>query len=1078
MNRALKLIVVVIITQLWLAFAQPCDLFAQNLPITGTVTSAEDGSPLPGVYVKIRGTNMGTATDMDGKFQLSVPADATLIFSFIGYEEQEIAVGGQSVINVVMETTVTEVSEVVVTALGISKEKKALGYAVSEVNSDQIEQKPETDVVRLLSGKAAGVRVTSTSGVSGTGTNITIRGYSSVTGSNQPLFIVDGVRYGSATNTGTSSVQGFMEGNQATSSRFLDIDPSTIKNISILKGLSATTIYGNEGRNGVIIITTNSTSIKSNKKFEVTVNGSYFINKVNLPEFQQNWGCGFQNYAGFFYSNWGPRITDPPALVAHPYSNFTNPELLAAFPEYQDATYEYKYYNSVHDFFRKGSISNLSANFTGATEKTSYNASVSYTDDTGFLPGNALTKFTAGIGGNAKLSNKISYSGTMYFYKTDMETPPISYGNGSGIGNGTGISVFADVLYTPASVDLMGLPFESPVTHESVYYRGGNDIQNPRWTTKYARSIDNVKRVFASGNLSYEIIDNMELTYKYGIDYYTENQEYILNKGSVQNDNYINGLYRTRKINNLIWDQSVLFKWNGKITDDLKYDLLLGGSALREMTGEDGMESTKQAVFGFVNHSNFQEHSSVNSFTDFDLQNRSEANTLGLFGQGTIDFKDYLYLNLSARNDWFSSLEKDNRSQFYPSVSLSFIPTQSFKQIYSQNGLNYLKFRVGYGTSAGFPPLYVTQNVLISNVREFVTVSESGTPTKIPANSNSTVLGNKNLKPELHREIEGGIDARLFNNRVNLELTFYSKKTKDLITNSDLDPSTGWQSTYVNIGKIRNKGIEMELAVTPVKTSKLDWTITGILTKNSSEVLELAAGQDQILISGFNNLGNFAKPGEPFGVMMGSKILRDDNGNAIISGTGDFQETDDIAVIGNPHPDYELSIINEIKYKGFTFSMLWEYRKGGDIYSETCRTLLGRGITKDTDFDRYQTFVLPGVKEDGTPNDIQLTASNFYFNDVGLQAPAETGVWDGTTIRLREISLSYRIPGRILEKTPFGSCNISISGQNLWYKAVNFPRHCNFDPDMLSLGVGNGLGFDFLTGPSSSKYGASIQFTF
>lgn len=624
----------------------------------------------------------------------------------------------------------------------------------------------------------------------------------------------------------------------------------------------------------------------------------------------------------------------------------------------------------------------------------------------------------------------------------------------------------------------MGLPFESPVTHESVYYRGGNDIQNPRWTAKYCKSVDNVNRVFASGSLRYMIMKDLDLSYKYGIDNYSEVQEYIVNKGSVQNANYLNGLYRTRNINQLLWDQSVLLTWKSDITDVIKIDALLGGSSLREVTKETGLESTEQAVFGFISHSNFVEHSSINSFNGFDLQNKSEANTLGLFGQSTVTYKDYLFLNLAARNDWYSSLEKSNRSQFYPSFSLSLIPTQLFKQIQSTKGLNYLKIRLGYGTSAGFPPLYVTQNVLSSNVRAFVSIDESGTPTTTPSNSISSILGNMNLKPELHREIEGGIETRLINNRIRIEFTAYVKNTKDLITNSDLDPACGWTSTFVNIGKIQNKGIEAELDLTPVKTSKLDWTVSGIFAKNSSVVKELAAGQEKILISGWTNLGNFAVPGEPYGVMMGNKILRDDNGNAIISGTGDYQETAEIQIIGNPNPDFELSLSNEINYKGFAFSMLWEYRQGGDIYSETCRTLLGRGITKDTDFDRYQTFVLPGVKEDGSPNDIQLTAANFYFNDVGLQAPPETGVWDGTTIRLREISLTYDMPSKILNKTPFGSCSITVSGHNLWYKAVNFPKYCNFDPDMLSLGVGNGLGFDFITGPSSTRYGASIQITF
>lgn len=392
----------------------------QDIQVSGTIISSDDGGPVIGAYVKIKGTNMGTASDANGNFQIAVPKDAVLVFSSIGYKDQEISVNGQTIVNVSLVLDITQLNEVVVTALGISKEKKALGYAVSEVNSSQIDRKPETDVGRLLTGKASGVRVTSTTGVSGTGTNITIRGYSSVTGSNQPLFIVDGVRFGSATNSGSANTQGFIEGNQATSSRFLDVDPSTIKSVSILKGLSATTIYGNEGRNGVIIITTTGTGLKSNKKFEVKVNASYYVNQVNLPVFQKNWGCGWENYAGPFFSNWGERFTDPPAVYAHPYSGFSQPSLLAAFPEYQDATYEYKYYNSVNEFFRKGSISNVSVNFNGNSEKSSYNANVSYVSDIGFLPGNELKKFTAGIGGNAILTNKLSYSGTMNYYKTDM----------------------------------------------------------------------------------------------------------------------------------------------------------------------------------------------------------------------------------------------------------------------------------------------------------------------------------------------------------------------------------------------------------------------------------------------------------------------------------------------------------------------------------------------------------------------------------------------------------------------------------------------------------------------------------
>jgi TonB-linked SusC/RagA family outer membrane protein len=1051
-------------------------LMGQSRQITGKVVGADDGEPLPGVSVAVKGTSVGTITGMDGSYQIDVPQSArVLVFSFVGLLTQEKEIGSNTVIDVIMEQDLMELDEVVVTALGISREKKALGYSVSQLNAEDIEQRPESDIGRVLSGKAAGVRVTSTSGVSGTGTNITIRGYSSIKGNNQPLFIVDGVRFSGSTNSGTDNEQGFLEGNQATSSRFLDIDPNNVESISVLKGLSATTIYGAEGRNGVIIITTkNGAENLTAAKEHVTVNQSVFFNQVNLPEYQNSYGNGFQQQNGFFFSNWGGAFTDPPTLVAHPYSLFGQPELIEAFPEYQGAMYELKPYDNVTEFFRRGIASNTSVNLTGGNERSTFSANVSYLNDQGFLPENELDKFNVGIGGRTRISDRLSLNGTMNFVKTDMQTPPISYGDGSGIGGGSGISVFADVLYTPRSVDLMGLPYESPIDHRSVYYRAGNDIQNPRWTTRYAKSTDNVNRVYGSGNLSYDLLDNLNLTYRYGIDHYAEQQEYQLNKGSVQNASYLNGLYRTRNIMNTIWDQSVLVTLQQQLGSKVMLDLLLGGSSVREVYSTDGMESTNQLVFGLMNHNNFSDHSTTNSFNQYDLQSHAQSNTLGLFGQLTASYSNFLYLNLSARNDWFSSLQKENRSQFYPSVSLSFIPSQLSDVLRENAGFDLLKLRVGYGTSAGFPPLYVTESVLATNARGYV--SRDGTV--IPTNGISYFLGNPDLKPELHAEMELGIEFAMFENRFGADFTVYSKKTQNLITEATLDPATGYSRTYVNIGQMTNRGIELELHVVPVRTSRFKWTLTGIFTKYESVVDELGMGLDKVLINGFTDLGNYAIAGEPYGVMLGYSIARDDAGNFLIDGNGNFLQSDEAVIIGNPHPDFETSFINRMTFGGFSFNMQWDYRQGGDIYSETVNTLLGRGMTKDTDFDRLQTFVMPGVRDDGSPNEIQITATDAYFDNFGSQAPSEVNVIDGTTVRLREISLSYSLPKHWLDKTPFGRIEIAVMGQNLWFKAINFPKYMNFDTDVLSLGVGNGLGFDFITGPSSTRYGASIKVTF
>jgi TonB-linked SusC/RagA family outer membrane protein len=1049
-------------------------LLGQDREITGTVVSADNGEPLPGVSVSVVGTSVGTITNAEGKYAMNVPTGGeVLIFRFVGLLTQQLEIGANTVIDVVMEQDLMELDEVVVTALGISREKKALGYSVSQLNSGDIEQKPESDIGRILSGKAAGVRVTSTSGVSGTGTNITIRGYSSIKGNNQPLFIVDGVRFSGSTNSGTDNEQGFLEGNQATSSRFLDIDPNNIESLSVLKGLSATTIYGADGRNGVIIITTKNASDKQGQ-LQVSLNQSVFANKVNLPEYQNTYGNGYNQQHGFYYSNWGPAFTDPYTTVPHPYGGFADPDLVAAFPEYQDAEYELRPYDNITEFFRTGIASSTSLNMSGGNEKSSFNANAGYLYDQGFLPENELSKFNVGIGGSTKISEKLTFRGTMNYVQTNMRTPPISYSDGSGIGGGSGLSVFGDVLYTPRSIDLMGLPFESPITHESVYYRVGNDIQNPLWTTKYCSTIDNVNRVFGSANVEYKFLDNLSLTYKFGVDHFSEQQEYQVNRGSVQHPSYLNGLLRTRSIMNTIWDQSLLLTYQQDIGDQVTLDVLLGGSSLRELYSTDGMESTNQLIFGMMNHKYFSDHSTINSFNDFPLQQQAESNTLGAFGQITASYSNYLYLNLSARNDWFSSLQPENRSQFYPSVSLSFIPSNVMAALRESARFDFLKLRIGYGTSAGFPPLYVTENELYSNARGYV--ARDGTV--VATNGVSFFLGNPELQPELHAETELGIEFAMFQNRFGADVTLYSKNTRNLITDATLDPATGYYQTYVNIGEMKNRGLEIEMYVTPIRTTNFDWTITGIFTKYESVVEELGAGLDRVLISGFSDLGNYAIAGQPYGVMYGYKIARDENDNFIVDGSGNYMQSDEPDIIGNPHPDFESSIINRFRYKSLSLHVQMEYRQGGDIFSETVNTLLGRGLTRDTDFDRSQSFVLEGVDVEGLPNEVQLTAANAYFNNFGTQAPGEVNVIDGTTVRLREIALTWALPQSWLSKTPFKGVELSLTGQNIWFKALSFPKYMNFDTDVLSLGVGNGLGFDFLTGPSSTRYGGSIRITF
>ena len=487
--------------------------------VSGTVS--EENGPLPGASVLVKGTTTGAQTDFDGNYSINASPSDVLVFSYVGYTTQEVTVGGQSTINVTLASD-NQLDEVIVTAQGLKREKKALGYAVSEVSSEAIENRAGGDVARVLSGKATGVDITSTSGTSGSATNVVIRGFNSINGSNQALFIVDGVPFSSDTNT-----QGnFANGNNG-SSRFLDLDPNNIESVNVLKGLAAATLYGTAGRNGVIVITTKSgSSRKGTKKTEVTINQSFFANEIaSLPDYQDTYGGGFDQSFGWFFSNWGPafeaggvdgylndpaQLIDENATVEHPYSssafldNFLGGDNILE-DEFQDQRYEWRAYNNVEQFFRTGAISNTSINVNGSSEdgKVNYNVNFGHLDDEGFLPGNTVRRNNLSLGGRAQLSNKFTISGTLNFTRTDFVTPPVA----ASLGNGTtGFSVFANVFFTPRNVDLANLPFSIPETGGSIYYRDGNDINNPNWIVENAKDSQLTNRVFGTTTLQLSLI--------------------------------------------------------------------------------------------------------------------------------------------------------------------------------------------------------------------------------------------------------------------------------------------------------------------------------------------------------------------------------------------------------------------------------------------------------------------------------------------------------------------------------------------------------------------------------------------
>ena len=1075
--------------------------FAQGKAVSGNI-SDESGMPVAGVNIIVQGTSNGTQSDFDGNYSIMTDEGAVLTFTYLGYSTVSLTVGSSDTANVTMSENVAELDEVVVTAQGISRAKKSLGYAVSEVSGEEMEQRTEGDVARVLSGKASGVAITSASGTSGSATNVVIRGYTSINGSNQALFVVDGVPFSSDTN----AQGGFLSGNIG-SSRFLDLDPNNIASVNVLKGLAAATLYGTAGKNGVIVITTKSGSAsnKGPKKTEITVSQSYFVNEIaSMPDYQNKYGGGFDQSFGWFFSNWGPAFardgvdgwandpagtiidTDGVGTVEHPYgsSAFLNNFLggnNVLNNEYTGQRYAWQPYESVENFFRSGGVSNTNLSIAGQSDDgtVSYNVNYGHLDEKGFTPGNGIRRNTLSIGGRAKLSNKFTASGSINYTNNSVISPPVA----SSRGNGTlGWSTFGNVFFTPRNVDLMGLPFEIPETGGSIYYRNGNDIINPRWSVKNSQGGQVTNRIFGTAQLNYEYNDNLTFTYRYGLDWYNERNTSYSNKDGVNFNPAIFGYLNSWDNNVSVNTHYVSANGNYDLSDEIGMSFVVGATSQNRSYDREGVANTGQIVFGVLQSFNFENQTPISY--------HGSQNTVGVFASADLDYNDYLFVSLSARNDWVSNLPTENNSMLYPSASVSFLPTAANPDIKSDN-LSYLKVRASYGTSAGFPGGYPTVNTVSQN-----TNVNGGLNGGIITNSVSDFQANPDLKPELLGELEFGVDARMFNNRLGINASYFERTSTDLIVFKPLPTSTGFTSTQDNIGKVEGDGVELDLDFDVMESNDgLNWNARVNFTTSNSIVTEQS--DDQIVFAGRTEAflgGNAAIQGEQLGVIVGTRIERNDSGQYVVNASGNYNIEDNMSIdangnqvaagtegsrsitpiIGNPNPDYVMNLINTISYKNFNLGFQMSHTAGGDIATSTVATLLGRGGVVE---DRKNTFILPGVLGDGTPNNLQINNSSYYFNNV-LFGPKELSIYDGSVLRLQEISLGYSFPQDMLDKTPFGSLSITATGFNLWYDAYNVPDATNFDPNVAGTGVGNGRGFDYLNGPSSKRYGISLKASF
>lgn len=1050
-------------TWLVLLFFNITIVLAQEKKVNGIVND-DTNQPLFGVNILVKGTNNGTQTDFDGKYTINCSVGDVLVFSYLGFANQEITVAQASTVNITLKSDADVLDAVVVTAQGIKREQKALGYAIQGVNKELLETQPEPDVVKLLDGKLAGVDINSTGGAPGSGSSVIIRTIGNITGSNQPLWVIDGVPF----QSGTDSPFGFTAaGGGVASSRFLDIDPNNILDVQVLKGLAATTIYGDQGKDGVILVTTKNSQVsEGNFNVDLSVN-TYVTEVANLPNFQNTFGGGGGNNVNTGYiGSWGDFADG--RLIPHPLSG---PQFATVFPEYQGVTVPYVTQpNNVKNFFKTGFGKGVNLGVSGSSEKISYNTGFNYTNEDGYLPKSGLTRYGFSFGGRVNVNEKFSVSGSGNYVRTDTKTPPIAASNSA-----TGVSVFERLLYIPRSLDLHNLPFQNPLDGSNVFY-SRTDTDNPLWLIANSKNTEIIDRFYGKTEFNYKIFDKVNAMYRFGIDTYTNKLSFSINKGSAE-ATLNTGLLRDDFRTNRLFVHDFILSTDVFKLGDFGVDGLLGFNIRRDEFESRSLVSQGQVIFGRLNHDNFNTQTVGQSYFD--------RNVFGAYAQANLSYKNFLYLNLSARNDWVSNLEAENNSAFYPSASLSFIATDAFPGIKSSK-FNYLKLRGGYATAADFPGLsYLTRQTANLNTQGF-----NGLTTI----SSSTTLGNVDLKPILHKEYEFGLEAKFFSGRLGFDATYFHRDTEDQILQRSLGASTGSLSTSVNAGLVSSDGVEVSLNVTPLKSKDFSWNVTSNFYAYETVVEDLPEGSESFAVNGFGNLGNFAVEGQPINVIVGNYALSDGNGGFLINpADGHIISSDDVGlddkIIGDPNPDWTLNTINTFTYKNLSVSAQLDYVHGGDVYSQTITNLLNRGVTKDTEINREQTFVIPGVyanpntgeivtDANGNPiqNQIQIAANDIYFSN--LYDPSSAGIYDATRIRLKNVSIAYNFPNKWLKGTGIESLRLSLNGDNLWYKAFNIPEHTNVDFDINSAGVGTAQGLEFQTALNSRRFGAAIKMSF
>lgn len=1071
--------------------------------VTGTVTDAKSGEKLQGVNVGVKGFSVGISTDASGNYSLNVPAKAsTLVFTQVGMKTKEITLGAENVINVSLEEDVLGVDEVTVTALGIKRDKKSLGYSVQDVKGDALTTASNQNAIGALSGKVAGLQITSASGTPGAAMYMRLRGATTFLNSNQPLIVVDGIPIDNSSAAAGDPDDGKNSQLEAvtTSNRSIDINPDDIESISVLKGPAAAALYGSDGANGVILITTKKGGKASGgQRFNISYSAAVTFDQVNkMPELQNKFLQGLNGaYRGPATANrdsWGPRGDTMSWDGATTNQWDKNGNLVSS--KSASAKKAFTPYDNIGNFFKTGVTNSHNISISGGGDNTTFRLSLGRSNQTGIIPLSSYTRNTIGLNAETKLSSKLTIGSGVNFTNS----------TGNFVQQGSNLSgIMLGLLRTPISFDNSNGTTD-PEDRTAYYfpdgnqrtYRGTGIYDNPYFTINQNKYNDNLNRIFGNAYATYMALPWLSITERVGTDYYNDNsqQNYGINSGAFGGGRVYIREEHYQHINN-----DLIANANRDLTKDLNLNVSLGWNVYSENYMSTYGRGDELIVPEWYNMANTKSQL-------FKQPSLTHFRRMSEYLQAKLAYKNYLYLDVTARNEkassFISSVNPKGTSNIYPSASLGFIFSELIKG--APSWFNYGKVRASFATVGKNPSPYSTKTAYYPTfVQDGWTNGLSFPLGGVPGFESGTLL-DPNLKPEKTNSTELGAELKFFNGRISVDYTYYMSTSSNLLVSIPISRTTGNGAFYTNAGEMQNKGHELLITGNVIKQKDFTWDITLNWSRNRNKVTKLAEGVDFITLNGFTGALVGAKVGEPYGVFYAKGYVRDGVGaDGKPDGSGNLVINDKAGAsfgypiiagystsLGNVNPNWIGGLRNDLSYKGVMLSFLFDTRQGGIMWNGTRGALAALGMSKETEDRETATTTFAGkmghLDADGnivhgTTNEKGVGADNantvkldqVYYRGIGSGFNVnEPYVEKASWVKLREVALGYHFGNNIIKTNVIKGIDVNFIGRNL----LLFTKYTGVDPETSLTGATNAQGIDYFNNPGTRSYGFNVKVLF